>query len=145
MSRIASNLYLGSDEQAQSLHWLKSKGITDVINCAKELPNYFPKHFNYFRLDWDDTPDQFIKKKIEEAHSFVKEKSANARVFVHCYAGISRSSSVIIYFLMREHNMTFSQALHYVKQRRPIVDPNPGFGDQLIHLQKSLQRHQYFQ
>lgn len=48
-------------------------------------------------------------------------------VLVHCFAGISRSSSGIIAYLMNKYGQTFTEALAYCKAKRPIVDPNPGF------------------
>jgi len=42
-------------------------------------------------------------------------------VLVHCAQGKSRSASVVIAYMMRKHNWQFSDALQYVKQKRPVV------------------------
>ena len=43
------------------------------------------------------------------------------------YAGISRSSSIVIAYLMKEHGVPMVEALNHTRRRRPIVFPNPGF------------------
>lgn len=49
------------------------------------------------------------------------------KVFVHCFAGRSRSSTSVIAYLMQETGMSLNSAFKLVKRRRPIVYPNPGF------------------
>lgn len=76
--------------------------------------------------------DYYMKPCIEIAFDFISQavKSKNG-VLVHCAAGISRSASVIIYYLMRAKGLTYDQAYGRLKRFRPIVQPNPGFEKQL--------------
>lgn len=46
-------------------------------------------------------------------------------------AGISRSSSICINFLMATRGISYEEAFTTVKKARPIVCPNPGFREQL--------------
>lgn len=55
----------------------------------------------------------------------------NATVIVHCYAGISRSSSTVISYLMCKHKISLSSTFRYVQKKRPVVNPNTGFMEQL--------------
>jgi protein-tyrosine phosphatase len=48
-------------------------------------------------------------------------------VLVHCQMGMSRSSTLVIAFLMKEFNWGFKEAFKYTKNKRPIVQPNEGF------------------
>jgi len=48
-------------------------------------------------------------------------------VLVHCAAGKSRSASLVIAYLMREFKWKYEEAFNYVKSKRSIVQPNPGF------------------
>lgn len=52
-------------------------------------------------------------------------------------AGISRSSTVVLAYLMSADGMTFKEALQLVKSRRYIC-PNEGFVAQLIKWEKQL-------
>ena len=53
--------------------------------------------------------------------------SSSSVVFVHCVAGISRSSSMIIAFLMFKNKWTFDESFKYVSNKRPMISPNKGF------------------
>jgi len=44
---------------------------------------------------------------------------------------MSRSSAVVIAYVMKKYKMTYNEAFGVVKERRPIVRPNNGFIDQL--------------
>ena len=59
-------------------------------------------------------------------------------VLVHCVAGVSRSSSLCIAYLIKYKRMTLRQAYYHVKQRRPIIRPNVGFFRQLIDYEKKI-------
>ena len=52
-------------------------------------------------------------------------------VLVHCNAGISRSTSIVIGYLMLREGLSFEEALGQVKHARPSVCPNAGFYRQL--------------
>ncbi len=54
---------------------------------------------------------------------------------VHCQAGVSRSASFIIAFVMKRIKCSLEQAYTFVKQRRPMVFPNFGFQHQLKKLE----------
>ena len=75
-----------------------------------------------------DVPWENLSKYFSIGNRFIKEALANGGcVFVHCYAGVSRSAAMVIAFLMYEHSMTMFQAMSLVKQRRSVIFPNPGF------------------
>jgi protein-tyrosine phosphatase len=48
-------------------------------------------------------------------------------ILVHCFAGISRSSTTVIAYMMKELGYTFRKALAHCKARRKEVLPNSGF------------------
>jgi hypothetical protein len=54
----------------------------------------------------------------------------NTNVLVHCDMGISRSSTVMIAYLMRTHGWDFDKTLAFVKEKRRIR-PNENFVEQL--------------
>jgi protein-tyrosine phosphatase len=45
-------------------------------------------------------------------------------VLVHCMAGVSRSASFVIAYVMRKQGKGFEQALQFVKERRAKANPN---------------------
>lgn len=52
-------------------------------------------------------------------------------MLVHCAAGVSRSASFVIAYLMKKRDMLYPDALRYVKERRKVISPNSGFKKQL--------------
>ena len=46
---------------------------------------------------------------------------------VHCYAGVSRSSTSIILYMMRKFMWSLDDILLYIKLKRNVVEPNQGF------------------
>lgn len=60
------------------------------------------------------------------------------RVFIHCLAGISRSPSLAIAYIMRYLNLSVDEAYQYVKQRRPKISPNFNFLGQLYQYEHNL-------
>jgi hypothetical protein len=53
-------------------------------------------------------------------------------------AGISRSTTLLIAYLVRYRGMTSDDCLKHVRSRRSIVNPNPGFWNQLKQYEKIL-------
>ena len=49
-NEIKPYLYLGSKISASNLEMLQKVGITHVVNCAKEIPNYFEDYENHIHL-----------------------------------------------------------------------------------------------
>jgi hypothetical protein len=68
--------------------------------------------------------------------SFKRERG---NVLVHCYAGVSRSASIVIAYLMHKHKISLLDAMKLVKSKRSCISPNVGFLLQLKDFEKELQ------
>lgn len=75
----------------------------------------------------------YANKPMIEVSYHILDHVLNSRqnILVHCMAGVSRSASMIIYYLMRKYNMSFEDAYKLVKSKRTIVNPNKSFQAQL--------------
>ena len=129
MNHIYKNLYLGDHYAAENENYLKIYDIKTVINCAAEL-QYDYKDLISYELNLYDMPEERIINVFESAYKFVKEHLSN-NILVHCYMGISRSASFVIFYLMKEEKWDYETCYEYVQKKRPCISPNYGFERQL--------------
>jgi protein-tyrosine phosphatase len=57
---------------------------------------------------------------------------------VHCYAGRSRSATVVIAWLMRTRHLSMDDAFALVRSKRELVHPNVGFVSQLRDYERRI-------
>lgn len=73
--------------------------------------------------------------------SFTDEARKNGKgVLVHCLAGISRSVTVTVAYLMGTEGMSLNEAYDFVKSCKPNISPNFNFMGQLMEFEKTLHR-----
>lgn len=65
-------------------------------------------------------------------------KDSNGRVLVHCQAGISRSATICLAYLMKKKRVRLEEAFEFVKQRRSIISPNFSFMGQLLQFESQV-------
>ncbi len=118
---------------------ISEKNIKVVISALteEEYDDYMIAKEDFPNCDWhrlviDDDKDEQISQYFFEVHKIINEAiNQNKNVIVHCAAGMSRSASLVIAYLMIENNWYYEEAYSYVKKKRPIIDPNIGFVKQL--------------
>lgn len=60
------------------------------------------------------------------------------RVLVHCQAGISRSATICLAYLIMKKQVKLEEAFEFVKQRRSIISPNFSFMGQLLQFESQV-------
>jgi hypothetical protein len=72
------------------------------------------------------------KPLIEIGYHFIDNAVGhNQNILVHCMAGVSRSASMVIYYLMKKNHWSFIKAFSTVQNARSIAKPNDSFRAQL--------------
>lgn len=138
--QIEEGLYIGSVGAALDKDTLKKLNISHILIVANSLNPAFPNDFIYKKIDVFDTIDTNLRKHFDECFDFINEAKQNGGgVLVHCFAGRSRSGTIVIAYLMKQHGMSLSQALEFVRSKREQILPNFGFMRQLQEFEKSLQ------
>lgn len=136
---ILSFLYLGSAYHASRKDMLDALGITALINVSANCPNHFEGHYQYKSIPVEDNHKADISSWFNEAIDFIDSiKDAGGRVFVHCQAGISRSATICLAYLMRTNRVKLDEAFEFVKQRRSIISPNFSFMGQLLQFESQV-------
>jgi protein-tyrosine phosphatase len=140
INKITENIFLGNQDAARDKDLLKELNITHVLCCASFIDQFHPNHFTYKSLELDDDPKANIQKYFKECIEYI---NSGEKVFVHCHAGISRSASIVIAYLMWKEKLSFSEAKEFVKSRRPAIYPNSGFEMQLSKFEKLMKENNY--
>ncbi|KAI4373823.1 hypothetical protein MLD38_011897 [Melastoma candidum] len=139
-SRIAEHVYLGSDAVAQNRELLRRNGITHVLNCVGFVSReYFKSDLVYKTLWLQDSPSEDITSILYDVFDYFEDvREQGGRVLVHCCQGVSRSTSLVIAYLMWREGQSFEDAFQYVKAARGVTNPNMGFACQLLQCQKRV-------
>ena len=133
---IPNFLFLGSQDHAHNRDTVETLGITHVLNATRGAANPFPG-LKYCRVHVDDIETEKISIYFYKAYVFIDSAlvgNMNGEkniVLVHCAKGVSRSSTLVIMYLMRAVGMTLEQALVFLKTHREIIEPNEGFINEL--------------
>ncbi|MBN3305899.1 dual specificity protein phosphatase 1 [Amia ocellicauda] len=132
-------LYLGSAYHASRRDMLDALGITALINVSANCPNHFEGHYQYKSIPVEDNHKADISSWFNEAIEFIDSvRNKGGRVFVHCQAGISRSATICLAYLMRTNRVKLDEAFEFVKQRRSIISPNFSFMGQLLQFESQV-------
>ncbi|CAI9744424.1 specificity phosphatase 10-like [Octopus vulgaris] len=140
VSRILPFLYLGNERDAGNLQILKELDITYILNVTSHVrPHFESQGIHYKTIPVTDSGHQNLRKYFDDAIEYIDEAKRNgAKILIHCQAGVSRSATVTIAYLLKHSTLSMTDAYRYVKQKRAIISPNFNFMGQLMEFEQSL-------
>lgn len=96
-------LYHGDLGHAQNMNLLNELGIEHIINvCDCPLDKNIVEHLNVLWINVNDELSADIGKHFERTNSFLYTcKQKGEKVLVHCQMGISRSSTIVLAYLIK--------------------------------------------
>lgn len=129
---LEDQLYLGSQDSVDSDVLNKFK-ITHILSVGIETPSFSNDgQIQTIFIKCLDLPETDLKDVLEKSFDFIeKSLKLGGCVLVHCNQGVSRSSSIVIGYLMKTFSYSFSEAYGIVKSKRECIQPNAGFMKQL--------------
>jgi protein-tyrosine phosphatase len=87
---------------------------------------------NLFNVPRSSSQPSAEPLNLIDAYRFMRSAIAGGgRVLVHCAQGKSRSSSVVLFYLIKTRDIHVHIALKQLQAVRPIAQPNPAFMQQL--------------
>ncbi|KAM7355511.1 dual specificity protein phosphatase 18 [Cochliomyia hominivorax] len=141
ISQLLPSLYLcgASVVTPQALTQL---GINFVINVTTELPDTpLPPESNilYLRINVLDSTHTDLSKYFDEVSDMIEEIQRNGgKTLIHCVAGVSRSTTLCLAYLMKYGQMNLKDAFRHIKSIRSHIRPNSAFMQQLRCYEEQL-------
>lgn len=144
---IPSKLFITNFRGAESIDELKRIGCTHIAAVGTEFMHNQENHaatalkIKFWNKDITDDEEQgaSMGASLKSAARFIKKalKKKHGCVLVHCAAGISRSASVVLGYLVLHGGKSLREAFAHLLQCRPCIWPNEGFMSALIDLEKA--------
>tara|TARA_Y100000310_G_C20468690_1_gene708920 strand:- start:149 stop:679 length:531 start_codon:yes stop_codon:yes gene_type:complete len=140
LDQIFDGLYIGNIYACLNEDILHENQIIAVLNCSSDIP-FSDKIIKPKRLSIEDDESesslQQMIDEIDECVDFIRKNILeNIHTLVHCRAGVQRSASVIVGYLMKYKKIKLTEAIVTLKEIRPCVfEPYP-------HFLKSLQKYE---
>ncbi|XP_031554101.1 dual specificity protein phosphatase 13-like [Actinia tenebrosa] len=152
---VFDNIFIGGEPTALNESILQELGITHVLNAAMGTngfsqvdtdETFYKSEIIFYGIPALDMPSYKISKHFKEASNFIrravgskKTGQRGGRIFVHCVAGISRSATLVIAYLMTYQDTNLTDAVQMLRSKRKIC-PNLGFLQQLIDYAAKIDR-----
>jgi len=142
IDKITDKIYLGDIDGANEIEYLKQEGITHIISLAGEIysPKYEEGLFIRKIINVDDFEEENIFQYFKECIEFIEKSD---KIYIHCMAGVSRSASIVIAYLLWKNKKGYNETYFDVKNKRRYIGPNQGFVIQLKYFEQKLKESNY--
>lgn len=125
-------LYLPYEDRLTQNLWVKNPKALEICNYYQTVDQF------YKQTEWLNKYKN--ESFIDIGYHFLNDiQKCNGRVLVHCMAGISRSVSMVAYYLMKKHRFSYQTAILQIKNKRHIACPNLSFEHQLVNYERKIQ------
>lgn len=148
-AKIKDGLFIGDVETSQDAEFLELNKISNLINLAgRECPNVWAAHgLVYLTLNWEDRsdfvlfPDRERNDILDDLCEFIDVSLQHGiSVLLFSSRGEGRCIIASIAYLMCKYCWGFEKALEFVQSKKPDMNVNKGFMQQLVKLDKHLQK-----
>eukprot|EP00026_Physarum_polycephalum_P014484 Phypoly_transcript_15002.p1 GENE.Phypoly_transcript_15002~~Phypoly_transcript_15002.p1 ORF type:complete len:192 (+),score=23.10 Phypoly_transcript_15002:170-745(+) len=134
---IVPHVYLGSSFAAHAKNVLKEKNITHILSVQDGYKPAYPEDFTYMVVLAHDVESQNLLSALPYCVDFISAAlNEGGNILVHCGAGVSRSATIMIAYVMHSMTLSYEKSLDLVLDARPYVCPNRGFEYQLKLLEE---------
>lgn len=144
-NEIEPGLFIGALSATENNEELIKHNISCILSVGMIINNSIGL-LDYDRFIIQDNNESDISQYFERGIAFIeKNLMRNENVLVHCYAGVSRSVTIVAAYLIKKYKINSENALSIINNKRKI-SPNKGFLKQLnIFSNKILQSNTIIQ
>ncbi len=141
ISTIDDYLYLSGYAPVTNRQLLDQLSISCIID-ATNIPankNAIIPSIVYIKVPVEDNETARLDLYFDSIADRIESvRIDGGRTLVHCAAGVSRSASLVIAYLVKYGRLSLKDAYEKVHKIRPIICPNNGFWHQLIDYETKL-------
>ncbi|XP_065361145.1 LOW QUALITY PROTEIN: protein phosphatase Slingshot [Calliphora vicina] len=131
MNKVLPGLYVGNYRDSKDTQQLDKFQITHIV-AIHDSPRRLLPDKHYLCVMAADTPDQNLSQYFSVCNDFIHAaRLREGNVLIHCLAGMSRSVTVAVAYIMTATNLNWKDALKVVRAGRAVANPNVGFQTQL--------------
>ncbi|XP_063227751.1 dual specificity protein phosphatase Mpk3 [Bacillus rossius redtenbacheri] len=139
--KILPHLFLGNQSTSADSEALNRHNIQYILNVTADLPNVFEGSgvIKYMQIPIADHWSQNLASFFPKAFEFIDEARSNEKgVLVHCLAGVSRSVTITVAYLMYKLSLNLNDAFNLVGSLKSNIAPNFHFMQQLHSFEQEL-------
>ena len=128
--KIDDRIFLGSLGAALDRAELCRHNISHIVCVARGIRSIYPEQYSYKQIHILDSASESLLDHLPDCLDWMHKaltSDPKAKILVHCFAGRSRSVSIILAYLMVWHRITLRVALHHIRSIRPAANPNTHF------------------
>ncbi|XP_067607929.1 dual specificity protein phosphatase 22 isoform X6 [Pseudorca crassidens] len=141
LHRILPGLYIGSFKDARDAEQLSKNQVTHILSVHDSARPAL-EGVKYLCIPAADSPSQNLTRHFKESIQFIHEcRLRGEGCLVHCLAGVSRSVTLVVAYIMTVTDFGWEDALRTVRAGRSCANPNLGFQRQL----QEFEEHQVCQ
>lgn len=131
MNKVLPGLYVGNYRDSKDHAQLERFKISHII-AIHDSPRRLLPDKHYLCVMASDTPDQNLSQYFSVCNDFIHAaRLREGNVLIHCLAGMSRSVTVAVAYIMTATHLNWKEALKVVRAGRSVANPNTGFQNQL--------------
>ena len=123
---VVPGIWIGDYADANDPAFIRKHKIGVILNLAKEVDDrHTLAGVQLVKVGMDDGVMANRGLMSKAADVIANAVAAKNPILVHCAAGISRSSTAVIAYLMQSKGKGWRASLTQLKKKRPIVNPHP--------------------
>lgn len=135
---------LTASEDEFALKYFKVEAILSILSDLefravdqkiKAKYNFSFKKNNWLHIKYEDSSikENSMQNDLHKAADFINLHVNQKKqcILVHCWQGVSRSSTLVIAYYVKYKNMSVVEATKYVRQKRHQISPNYSFQREL--------------
>jgi protein-tyrosine phosphatase len=132
---IKNKLYLGDMFDANNKDDIKNKNISCIVCVAERLKVITNPNVKLYQYDLSDDYTCNISLYFDEIGKIINNENI---VLVNCVAGVSRSATIVIAYIMKYYKLDLKNTFIRVRYNRNRICPNKNFMKCLLDYELSL-------